>query len=227
MNIARVRTTYAFVLSAILVLCSASSAHASYGSYGSYGAYGTGAQNASLLVDKKVSLSSATTKGGKNKISFVDNLASNDPRFVPGQNVYFKIKVKNTSDVKQSNILVKDVLPAYLEPVNMPNYDATTRTVVLTDNLSLEAGKGAIFTVNTKVVGQDQLPTDQGVMCVYNKAYGSNTSVSDDDSAQFCIEKQVIGVTTQPSAGPEYAMGLLALQMIGLGSGLYLKKRVA
>ena len=224
MNTARVRTAYVFVIAALMVLANAK---ATFASYGAYGAYGTGAQNESLLVDKKVGMSSVATKGGTTKITVVDNLASNDSRFAPGENVYFKIKVKNTSDVKQSNITVKDVLPAYLEPVNMPNYDANTRTIILADNLSLEAGKGTVFTVNTKVVAQNQLPADQGVMCVYNKAYGSNASVSDEDAAQFCIEKQVIGVTTQPSAGPEYGMGLLALQMIGLGSGLYLKRRVA
>jgi len=215
------------ILLAIQVAGSMHSAVAQYGQYGSYGSYGQGGQAESILVDKTVGMSQVTTKGGTTTVNFVDNLASSDQRFYAGQTVTFKIKVKNTSDHKLSNVVVKDILPASLVPVDVKNYDTNSRTIALSDNLALNSGEESVFTVNTKVIAQEKLPTDQGVFCIYNKATASNGVVADDDTAQFCIEKKVIGVKTQPQAGPEYGLGLLALQMLGIGSGIYLKKRVS
>lgn len=194
--------------------------------YGQYGSYGQGGQSDAILVDKTVGMNQVTTKGGITSTNFVDNLSSSDQRFYAGQTVSFKIKVKNTSDHKLTNIVVKDTLPNSLEQASTKGGVASDdRILVIADNLSLNSGEEAVFTVNAKVVAQEKLPTDQGVFCVYNKAYASNSTVGDDDTAQFCIEKKVLGVTTQPQAGPEYGLGLLALQMLGLGSGLYLKKK--
>ena len=214
-----------FLISYFLFLISAPGVFAQYGQYGAYGPYGQGGQSESILVDKTIGMNQVTTKGGVTSTTFVDNLASSDNRFYAGQAVGFKIKVKNTSDHKLSNIVVKDTLPASLEAVDNKNYDANSRTITLSSDLTLNAGEETVFTVNTKVITQEKLPTDQGVFCVYNKAYATNNVVSDDDTAQFCIEKKVIGVKTQPEAGPEYGLGLLALQMFGVASGLYLKKR--
>jgi len=193
--------------------------------YGAYGPYGQGGQSESILVDKTIGMNQVTTKGGVTSTTFVDNLTSSDNRFYAGQVVTFRVKVKNTSDHKLSNIVVKDTLPAGLEPTDSKNYDANNRTITLSSNLSLNAGEETVFNVNTKVVAQEKLPTDRGVFCVYNKAYASNGTVSDADTSQFCIEKKVLGVKSQPNAGPEYGLGLLALQMFGVASGLYLKKR--
>ncbi|MBP6883321.1 MAG: hypothetical protein WAT72_02995 [Microgenomates group bacterium] len=215
-----------FLLSGFLFLSLGQGALAQYGQYGAYGPYGQGGQSNSILVDKTVGMNQVTTKGGTTSTTFVDNLGSTDQRFFAGQTVSFKIKVKNTSDHKLSNIVVKDTLPTSLEAVDVKNYDSATRTITLSDNLALNAGEEYIYTLNTKVVSQEKLPTDKGVFCVYNKAVASNSMVSDDDAAQFCIEKKVLGVKSQPNAGPEYGLGLLALQMLGLGSGTYLKRRV-
>lgn len=214
------------VLLTIQVAGSMSSVKAQYGQYGAYGPYGQGGQSDSILVDKTIGMSQVTTKGGVTSTTFVDNLASSDQRFYAGQTVAFKIKVKNTSDHKLTNIVVKDTLPNSLEQASTKGgVSSNDRTIILADNLSLNAGEETVFNVNTKVVAQEKLPTDQGVFCVYNKANASNGSVSDDDTAQFCIEKKVIGVKTQPQAGPEYGLGLIALQMLGVASGMYLKKK--
>lgn len=214
-----------FLLSGFLFLSLGQGALAQYGQYGAYGPYGQGGQSDSILVDKTVGMNQVTSKGGVTSTTFVDNLTSSDNRFYAGQTVSFKIKVKNTSDHKLSNIVVKDTLPTSLEAVDAKNYDAGSRTITLSSGLALNAGEETVFTVNTKVIAQEKLPTDQGVFCVYNKAVASNSTVNDDDSAQFCIEKKVLGVKTQPIAGPEYGLGLLALQMLGVASGLYLKKK--
>ncbi len=210
------------VLLAILIAGSMLPVEAQYGQYGSYG---QGGQSESMVVDKTIGMSKVTTKGGTTSTTFVDNLASSDQRFYAGQMVTFKVKVRNTSDHKLVNIMVKDTLPATLEAISAKNYDVNGRTITLSDNLTLNSGEETVFTVNTKVVTQEKLPADQGVFCVYNRAYAYNSVVSDDDTAQFCIEKKVLGVKTQPEAGPEYGLGLLALQMFGVASGLYLKKK--
>ncbi len=213
------------VLLAILVAGSMNSVKAQYGQYGAYGPYGQGGQSESILIDKTIGMNQVTTKGGVTSTTFVDNLASSDSRFYAGQAVTFKIKVKNTSDHKLSNIVVKDTLPTSLEAVDNKNYDVNSRTITLSSNLTLNAGEESVFTVNAKVVAQEKLPSDRGVFCVYNKAFAYNLAVGDDDTAQFCIEKKVIGVKAQPNAGPEFGLGLLALQIFGVASGLYLKKR--
>lgn len=208
----------------LLAIQVAGSMHSVKAQYGQYGAYGQGGQSESILVDKTVGLNQVTTKGGVTSTTFVDNLASSDQRFYAGQAVTFKIKVKNTSDHKLTNLVVKDTLPNSLEQDSTKG-GVASQTIILTDNLTLNSGEETIFTVNTKVVAQEKLPTDKGVFCVYNKAYAYNSVVGDNDTSQFCIEKKVLGVKAQPNAGPEYGLGLLALQMLGLGSGVYLKKK--
>ena len=75
-----------------------------------------------------------------------------------------------------------------------------------------------MYIVKGRVVRQDQLPADQGVVCVTNKAQAASGSVTDDDTAQFCIEKSVTttkgGVPAQvPKAGA--ADGMLITVMAG------------
>ncbi|MGB5034771.1 MAG: hypothetical protein WBO56_03165 [Microgenomates group bacterium] len=110
-----------FLLSGFLFLSLGQGALAQYGQYGAYGPYGQGGQSNSILVDKTVGMNQVTTKGGTTSTTFVDNLGSTDQRFFAGQTVSFKIKVKNTSDHKLSNIVVKDTLPTSLEAVDVEN----------------------------------------------------------------------------------------------------------
>lgn len=216
------------LVSYFLFLVSAQGAFAQYGQYGAYGAYGPYGQGESnsILVDKMVGMNTVTSKGGQTTITYVDNLSSSDKRFKADQIVTFKVKVKNTSDHKLTGIVVRDILPSTLTPIDtFKGYNASNQIITLADDLQLNAGEEVVMIVKTRVVSQDKLPTDQGVICNANKASASNDKVADEDISQFCIEKDVIGVKTQPTAGPELGLGLLALQMLGLGSGIYLKKK--
>ncbi|PJC30446.1 hypothetical protein CO051_05650 [Candidatus Roizmanbacteria bacterium CG_4_9_14_0_2_um_filter_39_13] len=214
----------AIILSLVSIL-SASSVRADYGQYGQYDG---GASSYSIIVDKMV-MTGNQTKGGQ--AVYVDNLSPSDPRFAPGAQVTFQVKVKNTSDITLSNIQIKDILPNWVDAVEGPGeYDANTRTISWTYP-ELKSGEGKLEKITVQIKPQDQLPADQGLMCMNNKATAKTDNVYDEDTSQFCLEKQVTmttkggqPVTTTPDAGaPLLAFG--ALNMLGLGAGLWMKKK--
>lgn len=180
--------------------------------YGQYGA----PPSLSIIINKLVSM-----PGNSN--NFVDNLSASDPRFVPGQELFFKLMVQNTSSVTLTNVTVKDFVPNYLDPIEGPGtFDSTTRII------SFNAGDFApneekTYILKMRVQNQNQLPADKGLFCLINRSQASNDKVFDEDTAQFCLEKQVTAPNV-PSAGPEFAPLLLTLNLIGVGAGLYLKK---
>jgi len=191
-----------------------------------YGQYTPPSQ--SILIDKWVAKPSAMTKGGLTDYEYVDNLTPSDPRFAPGQYVPFRLKVKNTGNVTIYNVTVKDYIPGYLTPVEGPgNFDSNSRTI------SFNAGNFAPdeekwYYLKMQVAGQDQLPADKGLFCVVNRAQAYTDQVSDDDTAQLCIEKQVAvtkgGVV--PQAGPEMGIALFAGEIGLLALGLKIKSLI-
>jgi len=193
-----------------------------------YGQYDGGTPNYSIIVDKMV-MTGNQTKGDQEV--YVDNLSPSDPRFAPGAQVIFQVKVKNTSDVSLYNIQVKDILPEWVDAVEGPgDYDGSTRTISWTYP-ELKSGEGKLEKITVQIKPQDQLPADQGLMCMNNKATAKADNAYDEDTSQFCLEKQVTMTTkggqpikTTPDAGaPLLAFG--ALNMLGLGAGIWLKKR--
>jgi len=193
-----------------------------------YGQYGGGTPNYSIIIDKMV-MTGNQTKGGQEV--YVDNLSPSDPRFAPGAQVTFQVKVKNTSDVTLANIQVKDILPTWVDAVEGPGeYDANSRTISWTYP-ELKSGEGKLEKIIVQIKPQNELPADQGLMCMNNKATAKSDTAYDEDTAQFCLEKQVTLTTkggqpiqTTPDAGaPLLAFG--ALNMLGLGAGLYLRKK--
>jgi len=76
-----------------------------------------------------------------------------------------------------------------------------------------------------QIVPADQMPSDKGLFCVTNKAQAYNDQVSDDDTTQLCIEKQVVVIPGKPvpQAGPEMGLILLAGEMGALALGLKIK----
>jgi len=201
---------------------------ASVSAAGQYGQYGGGAPSYSIVVDKMVATGN-TTKGGLPV--FVDNLTPADARYAPGDTIQFQIKIRNTSNINLTHIQVKDILPDWLDAAKGPgSYDENTRTITWTYP-KLLAGEEKVEQVTAQVKSQDQLPADKGLMCINNKAVVSADNAYDEDTAQFCIEKQVTLVTTkggQPIAeNPEAGAPLLvigALNLLTLGAGVYVKK---
>lgn len=192
------------------------------GQYGQYGQYGGNTQSQTIIIDKTVS-TGAPTKGGV--INYVDNLSPSDPRYAPGQNVSFRLKVKNTSDKAIDNITVKDFIPAFVDPVEGPGvFDKDARTITYTIN-HLNAGEEKTDTLTMKIVSQDKLPADKGLICLVNRGQATVNNASDEDTSQFCVEKVVTGVSQVPTAGPEFGLAILAGSFGTLLSGLKLRKR--
>lgn len=177
--------------------------------HNSYAQYGQPAPSYSILVDKMVN------KGNE----YVDNLSPTDPRFRPGQTVSFKVKIKNTANVKLTNVVLKDFVPLYIEPIEGPgSYDLVTRTITYNPG-DFEPSEEKVYYIKGQIFSQDKLPSDKGLFCLVNKVTASTDQVSDDDASQFCIEKQVISAAAVPSAGPQLGLALLAGQLITLGLG--------
>ncbi len=213
-----------FLVLATSYLLLSTSAFAQYGQYGQYG--GT-TPNLSIVIDKMVG--KPANKG--TDIEFVDNLSPSDPRFTPNQDVFFRLKVKNTSNVTLTNVQVKDFVPSYIEPVEGPGtYDSNTRTITFGAG-DFKPDEEKTYTLKMRVNVQENLPSDKGLFCIVNKSQASNDKALDEDTAQLCIEKQVQGfvqgVTKVPSAGPELGLAFMAGQLLTLGAGIFLKRKTS
>jgi len=195
-----------------------------------YGQYGQPSPAMTILVDKMVAKPSITKGGATNEATgaiYVDNLSASDSRYKAGQTVFFKIRVKNTSNIKLTNVTLKDFIPSYLETIEGPGtYDANSRTITFNAG-DFEANQEKIYYLKTQVAGQNNLPSDKGLFCIVNKAQVSNGSVSDEDTSQLCIEKEVVGAPQVPSAGPEMGLVLLMINALGIGVGLLIKNKAS
>lgn len=181
------------------------------------GQYESPCQSYSILVDKMVQ------KPGTS--DYVDNLSVSDPRYKPGQTVMFKVTVKNTSNATIGELTAKDYVPSYLTPIEGPGtYDSATRMVTWNGGyFGVDEQKTWYFKMG--IDSQANLPANQGLFCLVNKAQAWSNDKTDDDSSQFCIEKQVSTPPKVPSAGPEMGLALTAIQLAGVGMGIYLRKR--
>ena len=190
-----------------------------------YGQYNPPPPTQSILIDKWVAKPTGQTKGGVIDYEYVDNLSPSDPRFSAQQYVMFRLKVKNTSNVTIYNVTVKDFVPSYLYPAEGPgNYDSASRTVVFNaGNFAPDEEKW--YYLKMQIVPTNQIPTDKGLFCVTNKAQAFNDKVSDDDTAQLCIEKQVSIPPGKPvpQAGPEMGILLMTGQIGLLALGFKIK----
>jgi uncharacterized repeat protein (TIGR01451 family) len=203
-----------------------------FAQYGQYGQYGQPSPTESILIDKQVGKpyaksTTTTTKGGvvtTPVIEYVDNLTPSDVRFQPGMEIMYKVKVKNTSSIAFNNVMVTDKVPAYIEPIEGPGvYDANTRIISFNAG-TFQSNEEKVFYFKMQWLSQDKLPTDKGLICVTNYARAYTNNASDDDTAQACVEKQVLGVKQAPKAGPEMNILLIVGQLGALGLGFQIKK---
>jgi uncharacterized repeat protein (TIGR01451 family) len=96
-------------------------------SFAQYGQYGDETPSYSILIDKTVAIPNSSNT---NSNSYVDNLSPSDPRFHAGNDVWFKIKVKNTSTQNLTAVTVKDYVPAYILPLEGPGtWDLENRVI--------------------------------------------------------------------------------------------------
>jgi len=184
--------------------------------------YGTTTYNYSILIDKTVAIPASSNTNSNN---YIDSLSPSDLRFHAGDDVYFKIRVKNTSDTNLTSVWIRDYVPTYIIPIEGPGaWDLENRI------LSWNAGDFSIneektYYLKMRVYDKSLLPSDKGLFCITNRAEAKNNVAYDDDSSQICIEKTVSGVSKVPSAGPELGIFLLGGELAALGTGLFLKKK--
>jgi uncharacterized repeat protein (TIGR01451 family) len=188
-----------------------------------YGQYGGETPSYSILIDKMVGKPSQNK--GATEYEYVDNLSPSDPRFSPNQEVWFKIKVKNTSSQNLTAVQVTDYVPSYLMPIEGPGkWNPDNRTITWNAG-DFGVDEEKVYYIKMQVFDQSLLPSDKGLFCVVNKVAAQKDNVAyDEDTAQLCIEKQVVGAKKVPQAGPEYGMILLTLNLLGMGVGIKLKK---
>lgn len=152
-----------------------------------YGGGETCVQIGKILINKMVLNPSTNT--------FVDNLGTNDPKYGPEFIVTFKLDVTNTGQTNISKVDVKDIFPQFVNFSSGPgNFDNNNK--ILTFSLdNLQPNETRTFTLLGRVVKSDQLPADQGVVCVVNQAIAtaSDNAGQSQDNSQLCIQKQVLG----------------------------------
>lgn len=187
------------------------------------GQYGSSCYSYAIVVDKMVGMPG--TSNDATSYNYVDNLSVSDPRFKPDQIVFFKIKIKNTSTTKIAGMEVRDTVPSYLDPLEGPgSLNSTTREIIWNAG-DFKVDQEKVFYMKMKVLPQANLPADKGLFCVINFVKATSANAYDDDTAQLCIEKQVVAGKTVPSAGPEFGILLLASNILGAGIGIKLRKK--
>jgi hypothetical protein len=180
------------------------------------GQYESPCQSYSMLVDKMVQIPGTS--------NYVDNLSVSDPRYKPSEFVMFKVTIKNTSTTSFGGMTAKDFIPNYLTPIEGPGtFDPGTRTISW-DAGSFSVDEQKTYYFKMQINSQANLPADQGLFCLVNKAQAWSNTTTDDDSSQFCVEKQVAAPPKVPSAGPELGLILFASEMALMGAGLTIKR---
>lgn len=189
-----------------------------------YGSTQYGSSNCENPTDLTVN------KQVKNPITglYVENLGSTDATFSPGADVLFRLTIKNTSGETFNPVTIHDTLPPHLIFVGGPGtYDKAgqpggTLTIKLENVI---AGETRVLEILTKVADKAQLPAGQTIVCEANAAEVTALNRHDNDTAQLCIQTNVLGVTTLPVAGFNDLLILLPFAGIGLGGLTLLRKK--
>lgn len=183
----------------------------------SFAQYGTTTYNYSILIDKTVAIPNSSNTNSNN---YVDNLSPSDPRFHAGDDVWFKVRVKNTSDQNLTAVTVKDTVPTYILPIEGPGSWDLDNRIISWNAGDFNVDEEKTYYLKMRVYDKSMLPSDKGLFCVTNSADARNNVAADDDSTQICIEKEVSGVAKVPSAGPEMGLLLLVGEFVALTGGL-------
>lgn len=183
--------------------------------------YGTTVcQPHNLLVNKQV----------KNPTTgvFVENLGTTDAVFSPGSDVSYRLIIKNESGETFSPVTVKDTLPEFTTFIAGPGtFDKTTRVLTFTLE-NLIAGETRTVEILARVLDKSAFRAGKSFFCVTNYVHVSAPARpdGDDDSAQACIQTEVLGAKTLPVAGFNDMVLFLPFMGVGLsGIALMLKKK--
>lgn len=168
-----------------------------------YGGGQTCVQTGNVSVDKKLTHPKTN--------SLVDNIGVNDDKFGPESVVTFQIAVTNTGSGKISRVQVRDIFPQHVDfAAGVGNFDGGSKVLSFDVN-DLNPAETRTFNIVGKVAKAENLPVNQGIVCVVNQATAkdsTNTGNPSVDNAQLCIQKDLPAVTTQPATVVETKGGL-------------------
>jgi uncharacterized repeat protein (TIGR01451 family) len=174
----------------------------------------TNCQPSDLTINKQVR--------NRDNNDFVENLSASDPTFAPGNDVVYRLIIKNNSGETFNPVEVKDMLPPYITFISGPgSYDAGQNKLTISlDNLTAGETRTVEFTARVKNLADFD---GKSSVCVNNYAEVRALNRFDNDTAQVCLQTKVLGTTTLPIAG--FNDYLLLLPFAGMGlSGLALLK---
>jgi len=146
---------------------------------------------------------------------WVNDLGIHDYKFGPGEEITFKVRVKNEGDETLGKIDVRDYLPSY---VNHLSGDLSYEIHNLDPDESVERE------IRVEVVPAEEIPDDDTSICVVNTAEAWGEGEKDKDTAQVCIEKKVLGVKALPPTGPANWYMIIPFSLLAGAVGLYLRK---
>ncbi|MBI2597553.1 DUF11 domain-containing protein [Candidatus Daviesbacteria bacterium] len=185
-----------------------------FAQYAQYGAAAAPAKQ--MLIEKKIL--------NPQNNEFVDNLNLEQQTFLPNQEVTFRITVTNVIQSELKNLTVTDKLPDILnfKSSSFGNFDEKTKTTSFTID-RLKVGGSISIEVKTKVKSAEEIATN--VVCQANLAKVTTGNMIDEDTASFCVSKQVLGVSEAlPVTGPTQTLPLLILSFLFLATGLLIKR---
>lgn len=178
--------------------------------------YGGGevCESCNLIVDKEI--------WNPTKNEYWDNIDSSYYTFKAGEEIKFKIMIKNTSDIKVNNVEIKEYLPSYLDYVSASiaedghSYEwRSNERYVLYFMGSLDPDQTKTAYVTVRVKGENDIPV--GISTLTNKAYGySSNECSDTNYANFAIKREGKG-TVLGTTSPETGNNNLILMIEGMG----------
>lgn len=127
----------------------------------------------------------------------VDNLGINNHLFAPGEEVVFRLSIKNVGDATLNNVAVVDTPQSgFFQIESDPlNFNLT----------NLNPGETRQQDIRLRVVDSSLLPQNN-VVCVINAAEANADNSHDRDTAQVCLERKVsVPAETKalPQTGPE------------------------
>lgn len=188
-----------------------------------YSVYGGGevCERGDLRIDKKV----FDPKADK----YVDNLASEDYTFKVGEEILFRLTIKNISEIRIDNARINDdfdKIDEYLNFLSSNEGDyrfGETDWKVKFDALgALDPDEEVTVYFKAQVKGANDIPV--GLTCMTNvaHAYSHDDITSDSDSSDFCIgtESAKIVKKETPETGVDLSsiLAIEAVALLGLGA---------
>jgi uncharacterized repeat protein (TIGR01451 family) len=181
------------------------------------GTYSTPEQpRAKIMIDKSVFNPSSN--------SYVDNLSVTQHNFLPGQEVKFKLVIKNTGDKDLWSIDVSDKFPKEVEFVSgTGNYDKNSHTLTFKVD-GLKPNESTDREIRVKIKNAADIHSN--MQCPTNFAEAKVENMIDQDTAQFCVSKQVLGETKElPKTGVGAFGMLISSTVIFAGAALALARK--